>query len=222
MRKSPERALVVLGVVGFLGGALLALAVVGAITYGRYSQVAEAVSLTTTAAYITPTPTPTRTLTATPTATLSLSPTATSTKPPTQTPTPTGDPQLALQRAEALLGSGANPQQVVDTLTPALDLLTDPADMARAQSLLGGAEYQLGNYRQAASHLEQAYALVPDVNTLVSLANAYDRGGDLNQALKWYIELGDYSGAAANPWRQTAWARATAIATVIGTPTPNT
>jgi tetratricopeptide (TPR) repeat protein len=216
MFKSPDRVLVVMGVVGFLGGALLALAVAGAITYGRYNQVAETVSLTTTAAYITPTPA----LTATPTAT--LSPTATSTKPPTQTPTPTGDPQLALQRAEALLGSGADPQQVVDILTPALDVLTDPADVAQAQSLLGGAEYQLGNYQRAARHLEQAYALVPDVNTLVSLASAYDQGGDLNEALKWYIELGEYSGAAANPWRPTAWARATAIATIIGTPTPNT
>lgn len=142
---------------------------------------------------------------------------------PVASPSPTPDFQALWAEAEADLNVKNEPQKVLDLLLPQLDQPTDASDLARAYTLVGKAEFQLGRFQLAAVYFEKLYRLQPTAENLFLLATAYDLGGDLRHALEKYQALEEWQGDEAdlNYYKDVAQERIGFITEVLGTPTPN-
>lgn len=77
-------------------------------------------------------------------------------------------------------------QEVISILSPNLSKFIDRNEASQAYGLLGTAEFQLGHPQLAAGYFELMYANQPTSHNLYTLAIAYDKGGNLEQALEKY------------------------------------
>jgi len=137
--------------------------------------------------------------------------------PPTATlaPTATRAAQSLLDQAKRDLAE-RRAQHLIDILKPQLDQFTTADEQALAYAYLARAESQLGHFQLAAAYLEKAYALQPTAEYLFELAQAYDMGGDLRQALKKYQALLQLTEPEAERYRSTANQRFEEILKAMG------
>jgi len=91
--------------------------------------------------------------------------------------------QYLLAKAEYMGLKGQN-QEVIDLLSPNIQKFTNRYEAAKANGLIGTAEYQLGHPLLAAGHFELMYVNSPTSENLYKLALAYDAGGSLSKALE--------------------------------------
>lgn len=91
--------------------------------------------------------------------------------------------QYLLAKAE-YMGFNGQYQEVIDILSPNIQKFTNRYEAAKANGLIGTAEFQLGYPLLAAGHFELVYVNNPTSRNLYTLALAYDAGGNLNKALE--------------------------------------
>ncbi len=112
------------------------------------------------------------------------------------------------------------PQQVLDWILPQMDQFKNKDDLAEAYYYLGQAEALLGHYQLAAGYFERLYEQRSTVENLMMLAEAYDLGGNLDRALAKYILVTEQNSSDATGYKPAAEQRIKYIIRVIGTPTP--
>ena len=94
--------------------------------------------------------------------------------------------QYLIAKAQYLGLKGQN-QEVIDLLSPNIQKFTNRYESAKANELIGTAEFQLGHPLLAAGHFEVMYVNSPTSANLYKIALAYDAGGNLNQALEKFM-----------------------------------
>lgn len=94
--------------------------------------------------------------------------------------------QYLIAKAQYFALKGQN-QEVIDTLSPNIQIFTNRYEAAKANGLLGTAEFQLGHPLLAAGHFELMYVNNPTSENLYKVALAYDAGGNLNTALEKFM-----------------------------------
>jgi uncharacterized protein HemY len=79
-----------------------------------------------------------------------------------------------------------------------------PTDQARIFADLGNLETRLGHLYLASGYFEQTYALQKTAENLIKLADADAAVNKYEQARMRYMELLDWTGAAADLYRDSA------------------
>jgi tetratricopeptide (TPR) repeat protein len=115
---------------------------------------------------------------------------------PKQTPASTpstpsvaiSDAAQQLDAAKAVLQNG-EPEKVENLILPYVDswLLAD--DQAQGYLLVGQAEKQMDHAQLAVPYIKKSYTLQPSAQTLFLLAETYDQGGDIRNAVSSYQQL---------------------------------
>ncbi|WKZ47233.1 MAG: hypothetical protein QY306_15580 [Anaerolineales bacterium] len=106
---------------------------------------------------------------------------------PTLIPTPTQALQDILDQARQALDVDRDPQRALDILSPHLDEFSDSDELAKALDILARAEMAQGHYQFAAAYLERLVQIAPTADNYIFLARVYDSGGDLKNALEYYL-----------------------------------
>ncbi len=137
------------------------------------------------------------------------------------------DQRLTTSETQGLLGkatmAGLNGDNegVKAILLPNIEKFTNAAEAAEANSLLGKAEYNLGHPQLAAGYFEKTYLYQPSSANLFTLAQTYDAGGNLDQALSHYsLFLSSLDPTATGDMIIFAQQRVREIMGLKGLPTP--
>jgi len=114
-------------------------------------------------------------------------------------------------------GSLARGSRLLNELLP---FLSEQEELARAYQGLADAEMAQGSFHRAAAFYQELFRHRPEFDVLLNVALAYDAAGALEGALGAYLQIVDWKGAEADPYRDQARARADSITDIIGTPPP--
>jgi tetratricopeptide (TPR) repeat protein len=113
--------------------------------------------------------------------------------------------QYLIAKAQYMALTGQN-QEVINILSPNLQKFTNRYEAAKANGLLGTAEYQLGHPLLAAGYFELMYVNSPSSENLYKTALAYDAGGNLNKALEKF-ELAISANDGSLQYEEIAYAQ---------------